>query len=299
MDLDQQIRLAAFDWLKEQVIIHGDVLPRTLLETGFFFEGERIQLIAPKGIFKPRFLELPISITTAPRGPYDDSFTPEGLLLYRYRGSDPNHPDNKGLREALLRDTPLIYFHGIVPGRYLAAWPVYIVGDMPQSLTFTVAVDDEQYARLTPSQSIVAESAHARRAYLTALVRQRLHQRSFREKVLKAYQQQCALCRLRHPQLLDAAHIIPDAEETSLPVIPNGISLCKLHHAAFDTFILGITPDYKVIIRKDILEEHDGPMLQHGLKEMHGSRIILPHDRSSRPDRDLLDQRYQKFLASV
>jgi len=53
--------------------------------------------------------------------------------------------------------------------------------------------------------------------------------------------------------------------------------LCKLHHAAFDCFIIGITPDYKIELRKDILDENDGPMLQHGLKEFHGNRIILPN----------------------
>lgn len=51
---DQQIRIAAFHWLGEQVGIHGDVLPRKLLERGFDFEGERIVLISPQGIFKPR-----------------------------------------------------------------------------------------------------------------------------------------------------------------------------------------------------------------------------------------------------
>jgi len=37
MSLDQKIRLAAFNWLSEQVSIHGDVLPRKLLEKGFVF----------------------------------------------------------------------------------------------------------------------------------------------------------------------------------------------------------------------------------------------------------------------
>lgn len=69
MDRDSAIRLAAFDWLKEQTAIHGDVLPRKTLEKGFIFESERLPLIAPQGIFKPRMLDLPLSITTAPRGP--------------------------------------------------------------------------------------------------------------------------------------------------------------------------------------------------------------------------------------
>jgi hypothetical protein len=90
MGLDEEVRLRTFEWLKEQQAIHGDVLPRHLLEKGFEFEGERIPLIAPQGIFKPRFLELPLSITTAPKGPYADSQSNDGYLLYKYRGTDPS-----------------------------------------------------------------------------------------------------------------------------------------------------------------------------------------------------------------
>ena len=42
----------------------------------------------------------------------------------------------------------------------------------------------------------------------------------------------CALCRLRHQELLDAAHITPDSEAEGEPLVSNGVVLCKLHHAA-------------------------------------------------------------------
>lgn len=298
MGLDEEIRLRAFGWLKEQQAIQGDVLPRELLEKGFEFEGERIPLIAPQGIFKPRFLELPLSITTAPKGPYNDSHSKDGYLLYKYRGADPFHRDNAGLRQAMGRNTPLIYFYGLVPGRYLATWPVYIVGDDPSSLTFKVAVDDA-VVESSQGQPLVSEAADARRAYITTAVRQRLHQRSFRERVIRAYRDQCALCRLRHHELLDAAHIIPDTEPRGLPSVRNGISLCKFHHAAFDAQILGITPDYAIQIRGDVLKEEDGPMLQHALKELHGTQIVLPRDKNSWPDKEALDIIYRRFrLAS-
>ena len=88
MDIDLQVRVAAFNWLSEQVNSHGDVLPRKLLEQGFEFQGQRIPLVAPQGIFKPQILDLPISITTAPKGPYDDYFGKDNFLIYRYRGID-------------------------------------------------------------------------------------------------------------------------------------------------------------------------------------------------------------------
>ena len=115
-DLDRKVRLTAFKWLDEQVSIHGDVLPRSVLSQGFEFEGQRVPLVAPQGIFKPKLLaQMPLSITTTPEGPYDDSFGPDGLLLYRYRGTDPQHRDNAGLRMALFRKVPLFISMALFP----------------------------------------------------------------------------------------------------------------------------------------------------------------------------------------
>jgi putative restriction endonuclease len=126
-------------------------------------------------------------------------------------------------------------------------------------------------------------------------VKQRLHQQEFRVLVLHAYHEQCTMCRLRHPQLLDAAHILPDREERSRPEIPNGLSLCKIHHGAFDIGIVGVDPDYRIHVRKDVLDEHDGPMLRHGLQELHGHRLALPKRQRDRPNRDYLAERYGRF----
>lgn len=61
--------------------VHGEVLPRSLLAEGFAYAGTRVPLLGPQGIFKPRILTAPLSITTAPHGPYADSFS-SGLLRY-------------------------------------------------------------------------------------------------------------------------------------------------------------------------------------------------------------------------
>ena len=90
----------------------GDVLPYPVLRQGFTYDNDRVPLLAPQEIFKPRILELPLSITTAPDGPYDDTFGPDGLLQYRYRGTDPTHRDNVGLRELMQQRLPLVYLHG-------------------------------------------------------------------------------------------------------------------------------------------------------------------------------------------
>jgi putative restriction endonuclease len=296
MDHDIQIRLAAFDWLAEQTDIHGDVLDRSLLVQGFEYQGNRIPLMSPQGIFKPAVMDLPLTITTVPNGPYDDRLHEGQFLHYKYRGTDPQHPDNLGLRRLMEQSRPLIYFYGLVPSRYMAVWPVYIVGDQPEDLTFEVAVEDIEAVRLAVEEPAkVAEDAEPRRAYVTSTVRTRLHQRSFRERVINAYRETCSLCRLRHRELLDAAHIIPDPEELGVPSVTNGLALCKLHHAAFDNFIIGITPDYEIQVREDILVEEDGPMLIHGLQEFHSQAIYLPNHKEDWPSRDALAWRYERF----
>lgn len=299
---DQRVRVAAFRWLDEQVARLGDVLPRPLLAEGFEIDGRRVPLLSRQGIFKPGVLpEIPLSITTTVHGPYKDQVSPGGLMFYSYRAGSPDHPDNAGLRRAMREGTPMVYFHAIVAGRYLAVWPVFIVGDDPGARMFRVAVDDRQYLRSWEKAEesgfqLGEPQGEGRRQYVTAVVLQRLHQRAFRERVLYAYRQQCALCLLRHAELLDAAHIIPDGEPGGEPVLQNGISLCKLHHAAFDGFFLGIRPDdYVIEVRNDILEERDGPMLAHGLQGLHGIKLLLPHSSMARPSQDRLEVVYRRF----
>jgi len=112
---------------------------------------------------------------------------------------------------------------------------------------------------------------------------------------LRAYRQCCAICRLRHEELLDAAHLLPDSHPLGEPTVPNGLALCKLNNAAFDSDIVGVTPDLAVDVRLDVLQEIDGPMLQHGLQGFQGTRILIPHAEHLKPNRDFLAERYARF----
>jgi putative restriction endonuclease len=302
-DSDLRVRLAAFAFLDEQRRLGAGLMARQVLAAGFSFKGQRVPLLGPQGIFKPRLCHLPLSITTVParegqERPYDDALGEDGLLRYRYRGPedrpDPDHPDNAGLRAAQRLRAPLVYFHGIVAGRYAAEYPVYIVGDDRASLTFTVTVDEHRFATLgnVPDESV---ETTIRQRYATRLVQQRLHQQEFRERVLEAYQRHCAICRLKRDQLLEAAHIISDRDERGAPTIPNGIALCSLHHAAFDAHLIAVRPDYRVEVREDLLHETDGPMLVHGLQGFNGQLIRLPRVERQRPDRERLEARYELF----
>jgi putative restriction endonuclease len=113
---------------------------------------------------------------------------------------------------------------------------------------------------------------------------------------MRAYGSRCALCSLRHGELLDAAHIVPDGLDNGAAVVRNGLALCKIHHAAFDARIVGIRPDLGVEVRPDLLAEIDGPMLRHGIQGLHGGRLmVVPDARSERPDPQRLEWAYERF----
>jgi putative restriction endonuclease len=167
--LDQAIRSAAFLFLAERLVCTGYY--RGPAGAGFHGD-ERVPLLGPQGIFKPRLLGMPLSITTVPvvegrNRPYADELSPDNLLTYRYRGTDPSHRDNVGLRLAMQRQAPLAYFYGVVPGQYLAVWPVYVVRDDPGALSFTVAVDSHERDRPSRGRASGCEE----RQYVTQLTR--------------------------------------------------------------------------------------------------------------------------------
>jgi len=189
---------------------------------------------------------------------------------------------------------PLIWFFGVGPALYEPVYPVYLLWEEPERRQF--AIDPDVARGLVTSGSKIEENV---RRYIAQETRRRLHQPVFRATVLRAYNTRCAVCALRHAQLLDAAHIVPDQDERGIPVVRNGLALCKIHHAAYDSAVLGIRPDLVVEIHADLLDEIDGPMLEHGLKGRHGQRLMaVPRSRRERPDPDLLEIRYDKFRSA-
>ena len=175
---------------------------------------------------------------------------------------------------------------------------------MPDELSCTAAVDPayalegSQFTTQELYDDNLSESSISIRRYVISYTKQRLHQSVFREKVINAYKEHWALCALKHRSLLDAAHIIPDSAEHGDAIVQNGLSLCKIHHAAYDQNILGVTPDYTIKIRSDILEEIDGPMLRYGLQELNNGKIYIPSAKNDRPDKNRLSVRYEKFKSA-
>lgn len=298
-DRERAARAAAMEWLAART--HDGLNPLTSTEIGeFTFDGEPFRLMDPqRGIRKPAQFASALSIRTVWRSdetnlPYADHMGDDGLERYKWRGDDPDHPDNRALRTAVHADVPLIWFRGVGPAVYQPIYPIYLVGEEPAKQQFVVATDGQQHIRLgdSPLEEVM-------RRYLRSETVRRLHQPVFRSMVLQAYGNRCSVCELGHLELLDAAHIVEDKHERGIAAVRNGLALCKIHHAAYDARILGVRPDLIVQIRDDVLEEIDGPLLEHGLKGLHGHSLHVPRRHAARPDPERLQWRYDRFLEGL
>lgn len=298
---DAAIRQAAFAAVQRLREVHGD-LTSADLKAGFEYAGERIPLVNPqRGIFKPQRMQFLLSIRTVfPRTGakvwYDDQrkvhqqiYQGDELIDYAFMGTDPAAADNRWLREAMEQRIPIIYFLGVAPGLYQPIVPTYVVGWDPRGLKASIAFGAvEATAAEYPGTAV-------ERRYALREVKQRLHQASFREAVIAAYGGRCAISGLPEVRLLDAAHIVSDSHEVlGQPVVPNGLPLSKIHHAAFDAHLLGIDPDFRIHVSRRLLTLKDGPMLEL-LKTVHGARLHLPSRDKDRPDRERLVARFDVF----
>ena len=298
LDSDAEVRVAAMAYVQTLADRGGGVVTRTDLEA-FAFEGRRIPLLdQSRGIRNPAELPATLSILTTQRSPYDDTVGQEGLLRYAMRAGDPGAGDNRKLHRAYELQVPLLWFQQVLPGAFAPVQPVYLVAEERAERRYVVALGADQ---LFAARGLLAGSAGPlERRYAERLSMQRLHQPAFRAGVMLAYGRKCTICALKHADLLDAAHIIADGRPGGDPVVPNGLSLCKIHHAAYDRGILGISPDLTVHIDEDVLLEVDGPMLRHGLQDFHGQTLrVLPQRRKDRPDKDRLAERFEVFRASA
>jgi putative restriction endonuclease len=287
---EQAIRDDIFRWLDLKIALGAYELTRDELIAYRYGDIAIPLLDRARGIRNPRDFDATLSIMTGVNGVYNDGISDDGFVHYDYQARDGG--DNTKLKRALERHTPMIYFQAVRAGVYVAHYPVYAVADDTVQRTFLIALEESMRFFGDPLNMTLDERRYAER-----LVKQRLHQPVFRARIMHAYASTCAVCHLKHAELLDAAHIVEDAEIGGLAVVTNGIALCKLHHAAYDRNLMGITPDYQVRINQELLDEIDGPMLRHGLQDMHGNSLLLPSRRTDRPSQDGLATRWERFAA--
>jgi putative restriction endonuclease len=296
---DEDVRASCWAALEVLSAQFGEDIPyEGGLDRGFSFRGRRVPFLNyQKGIYRAAAQRGPaaLSILTSRKSPYDDQLTADGLV-YAYRAGPVDQPDNRALRAAYELQVPVVYFLGTRPGRYRPFYPAFVTHDDPVARAVVVSFGKME-GPLDEREPVLVDDPIERR-YVVRQVRSRMHQARFRGVVLPAYSDRCAVCRLKEVRLLDAAHIVGDLEERGDAVVANGISLCSIHHRAFDQDLVGVSPYYEVRVSARLLDDEDGPMLDL-LKGFHGQAIHTPRSAAYRPDRERLAVRFERFLATA
>lgn len=301
-------RQAAFQQVQMLMTKYGYLTSKDLIE-GFKYMGYSVRLNAPqRGIWKPRSFSELLSIQTiyskTGRGQYQDQHTnPEGIrsgnvIEYSFMGHDEDdyqRPANQQLLQACNNKTKVLYFIGIAPQKFLP-FITLLSGWNREKKKIDVGIFDD-----FQSKNILLDTYHdidydIKKRYAPYMVKQRLHQGSFRVALLDAYNCKCALSKLPEPQLLDAAHIIPDKDvKYGSADVENGILLSKTHHAAFDAHLLGIDRDYNIHISKRLMDLKDGPILE-ALRSLDNVKIpSLPRSSKDYPSQDRLAERFKVY----
>lgn len=295
---DDDIRSSCFAALEVLSAQYGEEIPYPgVLSHGFSFRGGKIPFLSTqKGIYRAAAQSGPaaLAVQTSWKSPYGDTATDAGYV-YAYRAGPIDQADNRALRAAHQLQAPIVHFVATRPSFYKPIYPCFVVDDDPAARRVLLSPgkmsgdfdEREPLPILDPIE----------RKYVFRQTKVRVHQARFRGRVVPAYGELCAICRLKEGRLLDAAHIVGDAEEQGEPLISNGLSLCSIHHRAFDHDLVGITPDYEVRVARRLLDDEDGPMLEL-LKGFHEKSIVLPTRRAWRPDRDRLAARFERFSAA-
>jgi putative restriction endonuclease len=289
VDPDLTLRQAAMTRAQELSAAYQDLVPLSAIREGFRFRGERISFGSLyRGIYRARQMRGPaaLSLVTSPpkagkSRPYDDEMDADrGVILYHYRAGSVEQADNRAIQAAHELQSPLLYFHGVAPGQYLIACPVFVRENDPGEKVVLLQVG----VPLADTQPGGPVSTPDARRYALREVRVRLHQQEFRIGVLRAYRERCAICTLRERELVQAAHIVADPSPEGIAAVVNGLALCAIHHLAYDRNLLGIDPDGVVHIAQRLRDEHDGPMLTQGLQGFHGATILKPRRPTDHPD---------------
>ena len=107
---------------------------------------------------------------------------------------------------------------------------------------------------------------------------------NFREQVLNAYGHRCAVTRMQL-RLVEAAHILPVLDPSSIDDVRNGIALSPTYHRAYDFGLIYVDDNYimRVNHRKEI--QLTRLNLTGGIEEFKASlgKIHLPPDRRQWP----------------
>jgi putative restriction endonuclease len=262
--------------------------------------GERVFLKGQQGIFKPAELADPLSITSTIDSPYTDDPIEGSRVLYDFLPSTREF-ENLGLKKCAESEIPLIYFLQVKrrPNpEYVVFAPVYVVGWDDVTRRFLIDLSEQKPGEVVSPPPVTRqltlpairtpqspmEIREMSKSYVVTTVQRRLYQARFRNAVLKAYRERCAVCGLRLRALLDAAFVGANHEPQPVVAVSEGIALCATHHRAFNAHILTFDAEYTVHI-----ELPDRFSAAQGERDMllayEGRKLELPDDEEMWPSR--------------
>lgn len=141
------------------------------------------------------------------------------------------------------------------------------------------------------TDGVVLPNGEERMSY----IKQRVHQRFFREIIMSTYNCKCCISGIQNKELLEACHILSWCEDLTNRCNPeNGLCMNVLFHKAYDQYLIGITPDYDIVISDEMFEKATEENFRNYLKCVNGQKIITP--KRFAPNKSFLDFHYQKYL---
>jgi hypothetical protein len=116
-------------------------------------------------------------------------------------------------------------------------------------------------------------------------------QAKFRAAVRDRYDDQCVLCDIEKPTLLEAAHILEwENFEGERGDPANGLLLCRNHHQAFEQDLFTLSDEYAIVPRPDLTFESQ--WLRSTITDRAGDELEFPNDP---PSSEYLGQYNERF----
>lgn len=203
---------------------------------------------------------------------YADDLSDDGLIYHYPTTSRPPARDSaevQATKNAMNHRIPIFI---VLPGTQSKSRRSLKLGWVcdfdDENRQFLILFGDEHpplYSKAEATSEPFRLEEEPKRKASTVMVR--VGQQRFRFHVMSQYGHKCAVCDIRHPQLLKAAHIRGKAEHGT-DDWRNGIPLCATHHDAFDCYLFGIEPDTRTIRCKPGVNESDVGLREPNLKPL-------------------------------
>lgn len=147
--------------------------------------------------------------------------------------------------------------------------------------------------RLEPSGTLNAPTGPTES---TATVKVRRGQQFFRQSILNAYGVRCCITGINVPRMLVASHIKPWRDFPKDRLNPrNGLCLSSIHDAAFDSGLITLDANFKVVLSNRLRRYFPQPVLEQNFVPFEGQPIRLPEQLAEPSAEFLLYHRTELF----